>query len=341
METSHVNREKLTASLSLDLDNQWSYMKTHGDPGWRSYPSYLNLVVPRVLDFLKGRGLTITFFVVGQDAAFDKNREALASLAAAGHEIGNHSFRHEQWLHLYSDTEIEEELTVAEEHIERVTGQRPKGFRGPGFSLSETTLRCLSRRGYCYDASTFPTFVGPLARAYYFRTAKLTAEERRQRERLFGGLNEGFRPLKPYCWRIETGSVIEIPVTTMPLLRIPIHVSYVLYLSLLSPSLAIQYFHTALRLCRLTKTPLSLLLHPLDFLGCDDLHELSFFPAMKMPSEQKLRVLSEILVLLTSQCNVRTLQHHASEIAQSTSLRLVELSDGSSGTVSGLTEELD
>jgi hypothetical protein len=62
---------------------------------------------------------------------------------------------------------------------------------------------------------------------------------------------------------------------------------------------------------------------------------------MKMPSEQKLRVLSEILVLLTSQCNVRTLQHHASEIAQSTSLRLVELSDGSSGTVSGLTEELD
>ena len=27
------------ASLSLDLDNQWSYMKTHGDDGWESYPS--------------------------------------------------------------------------------------------------------------------------------------------------------------------------------------------------------------------------------------------------------------------------------------------------------------
>ena len=89
-----MNPAKLTASLSLDLDNQWSYMKTHGDPGWRSYPSYLNLLGTRVLEFLKGRGLTITFFIVGQDAALDKNREALASIAAAGHEIGNHSFRH-------------------------------------------------------------------------------------------------------------------------------------------------------------------------------------------------------------------------------------------------------
>jgi peptidoglycan-N-acetylglucosamine deacetylase len=25
---------KPIASLSLDLDNKWSYMKTHGDPGW-------------------------------------------------------------------------------------------------------------------------------------------------------------------------------------------------------------------------------------------------------------------------------------------------------------------
>ena len=25
---------KPIASLSLDLDNKWSYMKTHGDAGW-------------------------------------------------------------------------------------------------------------------------------------------------------------------------------------------------------------------------------------------------------------------------------------------------------------------
>lgn len=63
---------KPVASLSLDLDNQWSYMKTHGDPGWESYPSYLDILVPRFLEFLQQQNLTITVFIVGQDAALEK-----------------------------------------------------------------------------------------------------------------------------------------------------------------------------------------------------------------------------------------------------------------------------
>jgi len=63
---------KQTASLSLDLDNKWSYMKTHGDAGWENFPSYLDTVVPRALRFLRERDLQITFFIVGQDAALEK-----------------------------------------------------------------------------------------------------------------------------------------------------------------------------------------------------------------------------------------------------------------------------
>ncbi|NJM56279.1 MAG: polysaccharide deacetylase family protein, partial [Synechococcales cyanobacterium RU_4_20] len=144
------------ASLSLDLDNQWSYMKIHGDQGWEEFPSYLDIIVPRSLAFLKARGLTITYFIVGQDAALEKNHGAIASISAAGHEIGNHSFHHESWLHLYSEAEIETEIAQAEEHLQRVTGQRPLGFRGPGYSFSPAVLRVLDRRGYQYDASTFP-----------------------------------------------------------------------------------------------------------------------------------------------------------------------------------------
>ena len=47
-------------SLSLDLDNLWSYLKTHGEAGWDEYPSYLDVVVPRVLKFLADRRLKIT-----------------------------------------------------------------------------------------------------------------------------------------------------------------------------------------------------------------------------------------------------------------------------------------
>ncbi len=70
-------------------------MKTHGDAGWESFPSYLDVIVPRALKFLEEKGLKITFFIVGQDAALDKNKESLAQISEARHEIGNHSFNHE------------------------------------------------------------------------------------------------------------------------------------------------------------------------------------------------------------------------------------------------------
>ena len=315
---------KPVASLSLDLDNKWSYMKTHGDQGWESFPSYLDVVVPRVLSFLKARHLTITFFIVGQDSALDKNRDMLAAIAAAGHEIANHSFRHEPWLHLYSEQEIDAELASAEEHIERVTGQRPIGFRGPGFSLSQGVLRALVRRGYLYDASTFPTFLGPLARAYYFMTTKLNSDQMDKRKLLFGGLREGLRPISPYRWQIDGGGIIEIPVTTMPIFRVPIHLSYILYLSAFAPALALRYARSAFALCRLTNSPPSMLLHPLDFLGCEDAPDLSFFPGMKLHSEEKLKLASEALALLSAQFTILTVQQHARQVSQSSKLQSVE-----------------
>ena len=66
------NAGKPLASISLDLDNLWSYMKTHGDPGWESFPSYLDTFIPVVLDILDDLNLKITFFIVGQDAALER-----------------------------------------------------------------------------------------------------------------------------------------------------------------------------------------------------------------------------------------------------------------------------
>jgi peptidoglycan-N-acetylglucosamine deacetylase len=324
MKVPKTARKKLIASLSLDLDNQWSYMKIHGDPGWETFPSYLNLVVPRALAFLEQRELTITFFIVGQDAALEKNWQALRSIAAAGHEIGNHSFHHESWLHLYSEAEIEQEVAIAEQQIQQITGQHPYGFRGPGYSFSPAVLRVLARRGYAYDASTFPTFLGPLARAYYFMTSKLSKAEREKRKALFGSFKDGFQPLKPYQWHLDGNHLLEIPVTTLPIFKVPIHFSYVLYLSVFSPLLAVLYFRFALALCKLTGTQPSLLLHPLDFLGQEDVPELAFFPGMSLTSEKKLSVLSRVLGLLSQQFTVLPVGQHAQLISQSRRLPIME-----------------
>jgi hypothetical protein len=320
-----VKAAKPVASLSLDLDNQWSYMKTHGDIGWQTFPSYLHILVPRVLAFLKERNLRITFFVVGQDAALEKNQEMLGLLAKDGHEIGNHSFHHEPWLHLGSEVEIDSELGRAEEEIERATGYRPRGFRGPGFSFSLSILRVLESRGYVYDASTFPTFLGPVARAYYFMTAKLDESEMEKRKELFGKFKEGFRSIKPY--RVEFGgkSIAEIPVTTMPIVKIPVHASYLIYLSRFSPSLAKLYFRTALNLCRVTGTQLSLLLHPLDFLGSDDLDGLSFFPGMDLQSERKVQFVDQVLAMFSKTFEITTVLNHVQKALTDPALPTVQV----------------
>ena len=67
----------------------------------------------------------------------------------------------------------------------------------------------------------------------------------------------------------------------------------------------------------------SLLLHPLDLLGCDDTQDLSFFPGMKMTSEKKLEVVSRALHLMSDQFNLLTLRQHSIE-ANASELATVE-----------------
>lgn len=299
------------ASLSLDLDNEWSYLKTHGNPAWERFPSYFDIAVPRILEFLAERGLTITFFVVGKDATLPANVPALKAIVAAQHEIGSHSFMHDPWLQLYSDEDLAEDLRQAEEAIFAATGVRPTGFRGPGFSLSRPTLEALLRRGYRYDATVFPNLLNPLARAYFFASSHLTADERERRKALFGTWKDALRPVRPFRWRLDTGELLEIPVTTMPYTRVPMHLSYLLYLGKFSRTAARAFFHVALAACTAARVQPSILLHPLDFLGREDCPSLAFFPGMDLPRDRKLAATGELLDMLRDRYEVVTMGEHA------------------------------
>jgi peptidoglycan-N-acetylglucosamine deacetylase len=277
-----------TAGLSLDLDNLWSYMRIHGDSGWDTFPSYLDIVVPRFLDFLQDRDLLITVFIVGKDATFDRNRAALRSIAEAGHEVGNHSHMHEPWLHRYSDAEVDAEICAAHDAIAEATGVAPVGFRGPGFSLTPAVLSALARLDYAYDTTTLPTFIGPIARWYYFRGSDLDGDEAQERSALFGSFRDGFLPNRPYAWDLPEGSLAELPVTTFPVVKVPFHFSYLLYLSTISERAADAYFAAGLWSCRRFGIGPTLLLHPLDFLDAEDAPQLGFFPGMGLPAHTKI-----------------------------------------------------
>lgn len=291
-----MGKQKPLASMSLDLDDQWSYMKVHGDEGWELFPSYLEIVVPFFLDLLDDLNIKITFFIVGQDAAIQKNHPILKSISDKGHEIGNHSFHHESWLKTYSKEKIEEEIKRSEDAILEATGIRTKCFRGPGFSWSNDLLETLEKRNYTFDASILPTYISPLMRMYYFWNSKLSKEERESRKELFGSYKEGFYPLKPFRWKLNNKhTLLEIPVTTMPVFKIPFHLSYLLFISGYSMSLMKAYLGFTILMCKITKTSPSVLLHPLDLISGDKVPQLNFFPGMNIPTEKKVKVFNYAL----------------------------------------------
>ena len=311
------------ASISLDLDNLWSYMKIHGDAGWKSRPTYLPETVPFMLEFFERLGIKITFFIVGADAADVRNRKALRSLVEAGHEVGNHSFEHEPWLHLYTDAQLERDIRKAGDAIADATGTSPLGFRGPGFSWSPALLGILADQGYDYDASILPSCLGPIARAYYFWGAKMTPEEREQRKMLFGKFTDGLRPVRPYYWELSGGRrLLEIPVSTIPLLKTPFHFSYLAYLAGYSDRLMLAYLDLAIAMCRFTGTQPSFLLHPLDLIGADKAPEAGFFPGMDLPSDRKARLLAKVLHRLGRHFQLAPMGAHAAAIERN-SLQLV------------------
>ena len=316
---------KPPAGLSLDLDNLWSYMKIHGDRGWEKYPSYFSIFVPHVLDILDELDIRITFFIVGKDAEIEENRIYLKMITERGHDVGNHSHNHEPWLQSYDTQEIEKEIEMAENSIFTATGYKTLGFRGPGFSWSMDLLKVLEKRGYLYDTSILPTWLGPLARRYYFWKANLSDREKDARKELFGKFTEGFRPLEPYYPDTGNGrGIMEIPVTTMPLLRVPFHLSYLLYISRFSPFLMKAYLNKALFLCKCTGVRPVYLLHPLDIIGGDKISELSFFPGMDLPSDQKVNVFKQVLSRIKRSYRLLTMHDFTMEMMK-TNLRTLTI----------------
>lgn len=316
---------KPIASVGLDADNFWSYKRTHGDADWVERPSYLPILGQRMEECFGDHHLKPSVFVVGADAAAADGPEFVQRLVEFGCEIGSHSYEHEPWLHLYSPTQLRDELKRTEDALQAAGAPKPRGFRAPGFAMSPDLMRALVELDYDYDCSVLATWIGPVARQYYLRTNKdLTKAEREDRKALFGSLWDVALPNKPFTWKAPccgegatqspAVQLTELPVTVFPLLRVPIHASYVIYLSGYSVPLAKAYITAALAFCKLTGTQPSLLLHPLDLLDGKDAPGLEFFPGMTMPLGKKREMLDFILDAFNRQYTMVGLAEHAESI---------------------------
>ena len=109
-------------------------------------------VLPSLLDRLAEHGLAATFFVEGLNTEIYP--EALAGIAAGGHEVAYHAWRHEQWADLSAGEQaenLERGLTAF-----RRLGIELAGLRPPGGMLGPGGLEVLRDAGlrYCSPAGS-------------------------------------------------------------------------------------------------------------------------------------------------------------------------------------------
>ena len=99
---------------------------------------------PRLLDMLADPGIPATFFLLGRHAAAQPG--LVRRIAAAGHQIANHSFSHPS-LARSSEARIRQELTQARDTLEQITGAPVKFFRPPFGARRPATFRIARELG--------------------------------------------------------------------------------------------------------------------------------------------------------------------------------------------------
>ncbi|HKS84780.1 MAG TPA: polysaccharide deacetylase [Pseudolabrys sp.] len=104
----------------------------------------------RILDFLKSRGITATWFIPG--FTIESWPRECEAVVAGGHEVAHHS-----WAHIPTATQSREQeeadLVRANDAIAKLTGRRARGYRSPSWDLSAHTIELLVTHGFLYDSS--------------------------------------------------------------------------------------------------------------------------------------------------------------------------------------------
>ena len=276
------------ASISIDLDEVPRYTAIHGleAPRGRSAHAVYDRCVPRLTAWLDDERIRATFFAIGEDVEREENRQTIAALHGAGHEIGNHSYQHRYDLTRRAVADIREDIERGAEAIEDACGKRPTGFRAPGYTVSDPLFTALDASGVEYDSSVFP------CPSYYAAKAAALAAIKVRGRRSASMLDtpavlraprEPYRIGRPY-WQRGDG-MLELPIGVTPL-----------QLPYIGTSLVLGGERIAQRLTRqmLGRELINLELHGFDVAdaGEDGLEEVARHRAdLKRTATDKLRAL--------------------------------------------------
>jgi hypothetical protein len=209
----------LLAALSIDLDGLAHYHRIHGLPERDGAPDPVyGKAIDRFAELCADLGFRGTAFCIGRNLADDPGAApAVRRLAAAGHELGNHSLSHDYRLTTRSREEIMAEVRGGADAITALTGLPPAGFRAPGYTLSPSLLEVLSATGHRYDSSAFPSPPYYGAKAAVMALLALSGRPSGallDRPRVLRAPRAPYRPSAADPYRRGTLPILELPVTT-------------------------------------------------------------------------------------------------------------------------------
>jgi hypothetical protein len=230
--------DKPLGTIQVDVDGLWVLRKFYGESREFDRDLVLESALPRFLDLFSEFGVRATFFVTGHDLTVPMSSALIRRLQEAGHELANHTMTHPSGFSVLSRAGKSEEIERAEETFQKILGIRPEGFRTPDYDGDAETLSILSEKGYIYDASVMTALSPCVPALNTFR--RFILRDPHQAWRYLGKKLVRFpswlAPLAPYrpetrrFWRAGAGrgGLWEVPVTTIPLLRLPFHASFVI-----------------------------------------------------------------------------------------------------------------
>jgi len=288
------------ACISVDLDEIHHYGGIHGmDPASTSASdgshAVYDVAVPRFEAFSAAAGLPLTFFVVGEDAVRPANAKTLVRLTLAGHELGNHSWRHRYDLTRLSAEQMRTEVEQGAQAIEAATGVTPTGFRAPGYLLNDRLVRVLAACGVGYDSSVFPCpayFAAKLAALSAHRLRGRASRSIVDSPTVLVAPRTPYRMGSPYFRRGR--GLLELPIQVTPGLRLPVIGTA---LTLAGPALA------GWLLRQVAREPfVNLELHGIDLLEAGDAPPglARYQPDLRIPLAKKRAVLTSVVELLRS-----------------------------------------
>jgi len=214
----------LLCAVTVDLDEIPNYHAIHGlAPATGSGKNAVyDVALDRLDAFARAHDLPLTLFAIGADMARSENAARLRKAAESGHEIGNHSLDHLYDLTRRSRDEMVRQVQTAAIVLEGATGQRPLGFRAPGYTVNQTLLDVLVECSVGYDSSVFPS------PGYYLLKATALASIRARGRRSHSVLDTPrvlTAPARPYrighpYWRRGSG-LLELPIQVTRRTRLP------------------------------------------------------------------------------------------------------------------------